>query len=390
MQLDERRDFLVESGYQVSRIDKEESGYLVESGYQTSCLNQAHSAPSDEPKASSERSVSDGLSTGRETDALGLHKKAEPAVTQMTSQLRHATEGVGARLRTVRSWLAANPKVAFGLFIVGFFVLVAMLGPVIIRQSPTAFSSDVLQPPSPTHWMGTTKTGQDVFAQVVVGTRISLLVGFVTGLLATIISIIVGLIAGYFGGLIDDVLSLFINIFLVIPALPLAIILAAYSPFRGPLPIAIVITITGWAWGARVLRAQTLSMRRREFVEAARANGETTLRIVFAEILPNEIAIVAAGLVGTVIYAILAEVGLEFLGLSDVTTVSWGTIFYWAQNNEALLLGAWWWFLAPGCCVALLGAGLAFINFGIDELANPRLRRERGVKSPTKTKKEVA
>ena len=94
-----------------------------------------------------------------------------------------------------------------------------------------------------------------------------------------------------------------------------------------------------------------------------------------------------AGLVGTVIYAILAQVGLEFLGLGDVTIISWGTMFYWAQNNEALLLGAWWWILAPGCCVALLGAGLAFINFGIDELANPRLHRE---KKPARAKRGAA
>lgn len=295
-----------------------------------------------------------------------------------------------SRRHKVASWLAVNPKVAFGLGIVGFFVLAAILGPIVIRHDPTAFSSDVLQPPSTTHWLGTTQTGQDVFAQVVDGTRVSLLLGFGAGFLATIISIIVGLTAGYFGGLIDDVLSLFMNIFLIIPALPLAVVLAAYFPFRGPLPVAIIVTFTGWAWGARVLRAQTLSMRRRDFVEAARTSGETPLRIIFAEILPNEVAIVAAGLVGTVIYAILAQVGLEFLGLGDVTIISWGTMFYWAQNNEALLLGAWWWFLAPGCCVALLGAGLAFINFGIDELANPRLRRERRAKKPAKAKKEVA
>jgi peptide/nickel transport system permease protein len=331
-------------------------------------------------------------------------QKAEPGVTQMTPQwllsggnaaassasIHDKAQQVLRRergFRTVGSWLAANPKVAFGLGIVGFFVLVAILGPIIIRQNPTAFSSDVLQPPSAAHWLGTTQTGQDVFAQVVVGTRISLLFGFGAGFLATIVSVIVGLVAGYFGGLIDDVLSLLINVFLVIPAIPLAIIMAAYLPFRGPLPMAIIVTITGWAWGARVLRAQTLSMRKRDFVEASRASGETLPRIIFAEILPNEIAIVAAGLVGTVIYAILAQVGLEFLGLGDVTTVSWGTIFYWAQNDEALLLGAWWWFLAPGCCVALLGAGLAFINFGIDELANPRLRKER---KPGQAKKEVA
>ncbi len=265
-----------------------------------------------------------------------------------------------------------------------------MLGPIIIHYDPGAFSSDVLQPPSVAHWLGTTQTGQDVFSQVVVGTRASLLLGFVAGFLATTLSVIIGLTAGYFGGLIDDVLSLFMNIFLVLPALPLAVVLAAYFPFRGPLPIAIIVTITGWAWGARVLRAQTLSMRRREYVEAARVSGETTLRIIFTEILPNEIAIVAAGLVGTVIYAVLAQVGLEFLGLGDVTIISWGTMFYWAQNNEALLLGAWWWFLAPGCCVALLGAGLAFINFGIDELANPRLRREPRAKKPAEARKVVA
>src|SRR6266568_6817504 len=116
-----------------------------------------------------------------------------------------------SRWRTLANWLAANPKVAFGLGIVGFFVLVAILGPVIIRQSPTAFSSDVLQPPSTAHWLGTTQTGQDVFAQVVIGTRVSLAVGLGTGFLATIVSVIIGLTAGYFGGLIDDMLSLLIN-----------------------------------------------------------------------------------------------------------------------------------------------------------------------------------
>jgi peptide/nickel transport system permease protein len=334
-------------------------------------------------------------------------RKARAGATQMTPPLvlpkdDLSTSGITivdntqlmpqreSRWRRVASWLAINPKVAFGLGIVGFFVLVAILGPIVIQHDPNAFSSDILQPPSTAHWLGTTQTGQDVFAQVVDGTRVSVLLGLGAGFLATIISVIIGLTAGYFGGVVDDLLSLLINIFLVIPALPLAVVLAAYFPFRGPLPVAIIVTFTGWAWGARVLRSQTLSMRRREFVEAARASGETTPRIIFAEILPNEIAIIAAGLVGTVIYAILAQAGLEFLGLGDVTIISWGAMFYWAQNNEALLLGAWWWFLAPGCCVALLGAGLAFINFGIDELANPRLRRERRTKKPAKTEKVVA
>src|SRR5438105_13295150 len=171
-----------------------------------------------------------------------------------------------SRWRRAANWLRVNPKVAFGLLIVGLFVLVAILGPIIIHYDPSAFSSDVLQPPSAAHWLGTTQTGQDVFAQVVIGTRVSLAVGLGTGFLATIVSVIIGLTAGYFGGLIDDMLSLLINVFLVIPALHLAIILAAYFPFRGPLPVAIIVTITGSTWAARVLRAQTLSLRRRAFV----------------------------------------------------------------------------------------------------------------------------
>ncbi len=265
-------------------------------------------------------------------------------------------------------------KIRFGLAVLGAFALIALVGPLLIHTNPMAFSPDQLQPPSAAHWLGTTQTGQDVFTQVVLGTRATLLVGFATGALATLLSVLVGLMAGYFGGVVDEFLSLLTNVFLVMPALPLAIVLAGYVTVRGPISVALVITFTGWAWGARVLRAQTLSMHRREFVEAARTTGERWYRIVFWEILPNEIAIVASSLIFTIIFAILAEIGLEFLGLSDVTLNSWGNMLYWAANSNALLVGAWWWFLPPGLCIALLGAGLAFINFGIDEITNPRLR----------------
>jgi peptide/nickel transport system permease protein len=267
-----------------------------------------------------------------------------------------------------------STKLRLGLGIVGFFAVIALVGPLLVHGNPTAFSADQLQSPSWAHWLGTTQTGQDIFTQVVLGTRATLLVGFATGALATTLSVVIGLSAGYFGGVVDELLSLLINIFLVMPALPLAIVLAGYVPVHGPLPVALVISFTGWSWGARVLRSQTLSLRRREFVQAAQATGERWHRIIFWEILPNEIAIVASGLVFTIIFAILTEIGLEFLGLSAVTLNSWGNMLYWAANNNALLLGAWWWFLPPGLCIALLGAGLAFINSGIDEITNPRLR----------------
>lgn len=294
------------------------------------------------------------------------------------------------RLRDTWRLITLNRKVSFGLAILAFFVLIAIFGPLFFPKDPNTFSQDILQPPSAAHWLGTTQTGQDVLTQLLYGTRFSLVMGFLIGILTMIISIIIGLVSGYFGGWIDEVLSLATNVFLVLPTLPLAILLAAFAAYRGPLTIVIVLVVTGWSWGARVLRAQTLSMRNRDYVEAAKASGESTLRIIFFEILPNEISIVAAEFLGTVIYVILAETGLEFLGLGDITSTSWGTMLYWAGNNDALLLGAWWWFLPPGLCIALLGAGLAFINFGIDEIANPRLRTEpKGAKS-RKSRKATA
>ena len=295
---------------------------------------------------------------------------------------------VVGRWRDVGRFLTHNPKVLTGLIIIFLFLLLALFGPMFIHKNPNAFSNATYQAPSAQHWLGTTESGQDIFSQLVVGARPSILWGFLTAIVVTILSIIIGMVSGYFGGVIDDAFSLLINIFLVIPSLPLNIVLAAYVPFKGDATISIVIAITGWAWGARVLRSQTLSMRGRDFVEAARASGEKTLRIVFFEILPNEIGIVAAGFVGTFIYVIGATVTLEYLGLGDTTQVSWGNMFYWAQNGDALLQGAWWWFAAPGLCVAILCTALTLINFGIDEIANPRLRREPKLK--LKKQKAVA
>src|SRR5947209_3576548 len=272
--------------------------------------------------------------------------------------------------------MTGNGKASVGLIIVGFFILLAIFGPVILRQDPHTFTSDVLQPPSASHWFGTTNFGEDVFLQTVVGARFSVFMGLGIGLVTTIISVLVGLSSGYFLGWVDELLSLITNVFLVLPTLPLAILLAAFLPNKGPIAIGFVLTITGWSSGARALRSQTLSLRNRDCVEAARASGESTWRIIFYEILPNQTSIVAAQFFGTVVYIILAETALEYLGLGDITASTWGNMLFSASNNSALLLGAWWWFLPPGLCIAILGAALTFVNFGIDEIANPRLRKE--------------
>jgi len=287
----------------------------------------------------------------------------------------------------LRSW-----KIVTGLVILGFFVLMAAIGSLLVRADPTTMSAAILQGPSSSHLLGTTQSGQDVLAQLVDGSRSTLIVAFLAAAIATFVSIAVGLAGGYPGGTSDELLSVLSNIFLVIPTLPLVIVIAGYLPNKGDISVTLVIALTGWAWGARVIRAQTLSIRRRDFVEAARAIGESTPRILFWEILPNETAIVTASFLFTVIFAILTAAGLAFLGLANVSEWSWGTMLYWAQNDSALQAGAWWWFVPPGLCIALVGAGLSMLNFGFDEMTNPRLRsagkqvkrsRKRKVTVPT-------
>jgi peptide/nickel transport system permease protein len=283
--------------------------------------------------------------------------------------------------------LTANRKAAIGSAILSVFIVVGLIGPFLMTISPNATSHLFIAPPSSAHWLGTTVVGEDIFSQLVYGTRTSVFWGLGTGLMVTLLSVVVALVGGYFGSWIDDLLTLLTNVSLVLPSLPLAIVLAAYFP-RGPLTISLVIVLTNWAWQARVLRAETLSMRSREFVTAARASGESTLRIIFFEIFPNEIGIVVAGFVSTTIYVVLTWAALEFLGLGDGTIPSWGSILYWAQQAGALGGGLWWWFIPPGACIALLGAGLSLINFGIDEIADPRLRVERPLKG-VKAKKGI-
>ena len=300
-----------------------------------------------------------------------------------TSNLNTATVLSRARNRGRSVWglITANSKITAGVGIVVFFILVALCAPLLTPYNPNAFTGAQALAPSPTHWLGTTPRGEDVFSQLVYGTRASLLIGFISAIGSTLLQVLFGTTSAYFGGLVDDILSLIINIFLVLPGLPLAIVLASFSPIKGSVLLTVILLFTSWSYGARVLRAQTLSLKEREFVSAARTSGETSTRLIFAEILPNEIALVVSNFVTTFIYTILAEVALEFLGLGDISHSSWGVILFWAQSDNALLGGQWWRFVPPGLCVAILCSGLTFINSGIDELANPRLRREKPVQA---------
>ncbi|OII09012.1 ABC transporter permease [Curtobacterium sp. MCBA15_008] len=268
----------------------------------------------------------------------------------------------------------SNTKARIGIIILAVFVLVAIAAPLLAPYGASQNGFPRSQDATGAHWMGTTAAGEDVLSQIIYGARISVMVGAVAGILSTLVAVAIGLSWGYVRGWIAEVIGFIVNLFLVIPGLPLMIVIAAYLQNGGIAVIIAVIVVTGWAWGARVLRSQTQSLRGRDFVTAAQFSGEGATRIVFREILPNMTSLIVGSFFGAATSAILAEAGLEFLGLGDSSIVSWGTILYWAQNSNALLTGQWILLFAPGLCIALLAMSLTLINFGVDAVSNPRLR----------------
>jgi peptide/nickel transport system permease protein len=297
-----------------------------------------------------------------------------------------------ARRRRPKLRITRSKKMMIGLVILGGFILLAVIGPWIAPYDPNALGdltghpigggSMASQVPSHHHLLGQTNIGGDIFSQLLAGTRPTIEVSLLAGVIATALSIVIGITAGYVGGLIDETLSLMANVFLVLPALPLLIAIGAFlGPDRAGSPwvVSIIIAATGWAWGARVMRAQSLSMRNRDFVEAARISGESTPRIILAEILPNLGAVIASSFLFTTIYAIGTYAGLGFLNVvSAGPHYNWGTMLFDATSSGAVESGFWWWYVPPGLAIAVLGMSLALINFGIDEYINPRLRVATG------------
>lgn len=277
--------------------------------------------------------------------------------------------------------LFTNTKAMVGATILLIFIALALLAPLLFPGDPSRITDMASLEPSPEHWLGTTAKGQDVLALTVHGSRSSLLVGLTVGFASTFVGILVGLASAYFGKFIDESLSLITNVFLLLPGLPLLVILAAFLP-PGLGTVIVVLIITGWAGSARVLRSQALSIRSKDFVAAAVVSGERAGRIMFREILPNMASIVMGTLLGCVIYGIGAQAGLEFLGLGDTSTVSWGNNLFWAGNEGALLTGSWWVFVPSGLCIALVAFALSLINYAVDEVTNPRLRK---IKAPKPT-----
>lgn len=284
-----------------------------------------------------------------------------------------------ARGRTAPDWLRilwSNGKSRVGLILIGLFVVVAIFGPEIAPYDPRSTAFGQSEGISLAHPLGTTNQGQDVLSQLIAGTRTSVIVGLVAGVLVTAIAALIGLLAGYLRGIVDELLSFLINVAIVIPTLPLMIAVASYSPVHGVTLIILVIGLTGWAGGARIKRSQIITLRAREYITAARFAGDRTFRLLFFEIVPNMVSLIVAAFLGAAGGAIGAEAGLEFLGLGDPTTISWGTMLYWADNGGALVTGQWGWLIAPGITLAALISSLVLVNFGVDALSNPALREK--------------
>jgi peptide/nickel transport system permease protein len=280
-------------------------------------------------------------------------------------------------LRRLGGAILSNRKATAGAILLALCLVMALIPGLIAPGDPNAEQYMPGQGPSAANWLGTTSYGQDIFAQFIWGARASMIIAVVAGLFSTVISALVGVAAGYLGGTTDGVLSLITDVFLVIPAFPLVVIIAAYSKAGGNGMIIAVLVLTGWSYGARQLRAQVLSLRHREFLTAARLRGERSWRIIVSEILPNMTSLLVANFLSASVYAILTAAGLQFIGLGNVNTDSWGTMLYWAQNNEALQSGIPLWAIAPGVGIAALGGAFALLNYAFDEISNPVLRPVR-------------
>jgi peptide/nickel transport system permease protein len=278
-----------------------------------------------------------------------------------------------------RIWRAirSNRKATVGTFLLLIFILVSAFPGAIARDSPTLDNYAPNLGFSTAHLLGTNGYGQDLFAQVVYGTWSVLEIALVVGVLTTVVAMLIGVAAAYLGGLWDSSLNVLTDVLLVIPLFPLLIIIAAYAHGATTVVLITSISLTGWSYTARQLRSQALTLRSRDFLEAARVRGERRIYIIVVEVIPTMTSLIVASFLTNALYAILFSSSLQFIGLGDPNTVSWGTTLYWAQNQDALENGQIWWALAPGICIALLGAAFALLNYAFDEIGNPALRPVR-------------
>jgi peptide/nickel transport system permease protein len=285
-----------------------------------------------------------------------------------------AARGQHRELREMLYFALRDRRIVFGAAVILAFVVVSIVGPWLDPTDPLAYSGPQAQPPSPDYWFGTTTFGQDVFAQFANGLQSTFIVGLLGGGLAALVGIVIGFVAGYRGGIVDELLNMLTNVVLVIPTLAVLIIIAAYLSARGVIVESLFIGLTSWPWAARAIRAQTFSLRAREFVDLASLSGMSSWKIVFQEIAPNMGSYLFMTFILLFGGAVLIAATLDFIGLGPTDGISLGLMMNSAVLWSALQLGMWWWFVPPGIGITAIVGSLYVMNVGLDEIFNPKLR----------------
>jgi peptide/nickel transport system permease protein len=306
-----------------------------------------------------------------------MSTRPEPATAPVAATAPAATAPAPAAgpIRETLHYAVRNPKLIIGFTVVALLLAVGLVGPAVLdNANPNEYVGPQSAPPDGTYWLGTTTFGQDVYAQFVHGLRATFLVGVIGGAIAAVIAMLVGFLAGYRGGAVDEILNMLTNVVLVIPALAVLLIINAYLGVRSVTVQGIFIGLTSWPWAARAIRAQTFSLRTREFVDLARLSGSGTWRIVFREVAPNMSSYLFMTFILLFGGSILVASSLDFIGLGPTEGVSLGLMLQSAQQWSALQLGMWWWFVPPGAGITAIVGALYVANVGLDEVFNPKLR----------------
>lgn len=294
--------------------------------------------------------------------------------SNVRSALINRAEGLATSFRIIRK----SPVSLAGFTVIVVFTLMAVLGPPLIPYDRTPHVMDRYLPPSWEHLLGTDYAGRDTFVQIVHGSREVLTVAFLAATITTTIAFVIGIASGFLGGKIDNVLMTGTDIFLVIPSFPLLLIIVTSVPtVLGPVEIAFILSIVGWASLARAIRTQVLSLKEKEFIESARCLGLSNVHILFNEILPNILPYIAMSLVLSIVGAIYAQVGLYFIGAMPFVATNWGVMIQTALGSGALINPKVWpYLLSPIICLILIQTGFILFLHSLEEIFNPRLRTE--------------
>lgn len=270
-----------------------------------------------------------------------------------------------------------NTRFRIGLVTFAILIVMGFVGPILYPRDPLGFAQYLPNlPPSLEHPLGTDATGRDIFAQFLHGIRMSLYIGFITGVVSTIVGLIIGAVAGMKGGILDEALMGLTNIVLSVPSWLVAVLILSLTPpeNRSPEIIGLILGVFSWPWFARAVRAQIFSLREREFIALSRMAGYGDFRLAIEELLPLMGSFIVSSFAGLMAAGIGGEAGLAILGIGLTKYVSLGVILYWAGTYQAYVRGAWWHFLPAGLAIILLVVSLQLIAVGLEQIFNPRLR----------------